>query len=255
MQVEIFSDVVCPWCYIGKRHMEQALAQFAQADGVTVTYRSFQLDPTTPKNGSDTALERLARKYGVSLAEATAMNNRVSDVAATAGLEFHLEKAHPANTIDAHRLLHFAAQHDKQEPLKERLLRAYFTEGERVDDAETLVRCATEVGLDGNEAQAVVESDAYQSDFDADLSLAKSFGVSSVPFFVIDRKYGISGAQPAAVILQTLEKAWLEANPLRLVTSDNITPDSDGSGQTGKAHEGGGNGDSAAACVDGSCEA
>jgi len=219
VQVEVFSDVVCPWCYIGKRRLEQALAGFAHADDVTVTFRSFQLDPTTPKDAAGTLTERLADKYGVPLAQAEAMNERVSTVAASVGLDFHLDRAHPANTLDAHRLLHFAAEHGKQAELKERLMRAYFTEGLRLGDAQTLVRLAAEVGLDGDAARTALDGDEYASDVVEDLSLARSFGISAVPFFVIDRKYGISGAQESAVLLQALEQAWSEANPLTMVTA------------------------------------
>lgn len=228
MQVEMFSDVVCPWCYIGKRHLEQALESFPHADQVTVTYRSFQLDPTMEKMANGTMVDHLVKKYGVSPAEAAGMNERVTNVAAAAGLEYHLEKTHPANTIDAHRLLHFAAAHGKQQQLKERLLRAYFTEGQRVDDIEVLVACAAEVGLNADDVRTMLAGDEYRAEFDADVALARSFGVSGVPFFVIDRTYGISGAQPAAVIGATLEKAWLESNPLQMVATAEPAPDGDG---------------------------
>jgi predicted DsbA family dithiol-disulfide isomerase len=217
MQVEVFSDVVCPWCYIGKRHMEQALAQFPHADEVTVTYRSYQLDPSTPANASGTLTERLAAKYGVSPAQAQAMNDRVTGVAAEAGLDYHLDKAHPANTFDAHRLLHFAAAHDKQAELKERLMASYFSEGKRIGDVDVLVREAEAVGLDGAAARAMLDGDEYTDEVNADLALARAFGVSGVPFFVIDRAYGLSGAQPAEVIRQALENAWMESHPLTMV--------------------------------------
>lgn len=217
MQVEVFSDVVCPWCYIGKRHMEQALTQFAHADQVDVTYRSYQLSPDTPKGATGTLTETLAAKYHIPVAQAQAMNDRVSGVAAQAGLEYHLEDAHPANTFDAHRLLHFAAANGKQAELKERLLAAYFTEGKRIGDPEVLADEAAAVGLDRAAAAAVLAGDDYADDVQADISLAGAFGISGVPFFVIDRKYGISGAQPAEVIRQSLENAWLESHPLTMV--------------------------------------
>jgi predicted DsbA family dithiol-disulfide isomerase len=239
VQVEVFSDVVCPWCYIGKRRLEQALGQFAHADDVTVTFRSFQLDPSTPKDVTGTLTERLADKYGVGLEQAKAMNERVTGVASSVGLDFHLDEAHPANTLDAHRLLHFAAAHGKQAELKERLMRAYFTDGEILGDADTLVRLAGEVGLDEAAARDVLAGEAYATEVAADLSLARSFGISGVPFFVLDRKYGISGAQEAAVLVQALEQAWSEANPLTMVTA----------GRTG-----GTPGDTAGDdCADGSC--
>lgn len=217
MQVEVFSDVVCPWCYIGKRHLEQALAEFPHADDVTVTYRSYQLSPDTPKDATGTLTEMLAAKYGVSESQAQAMNDRVSGVAAEAGLEYHLEAAHPANTVDAHRLLHFASAQGKQAELKERLLAAYFTEGKRIGDAEVLVAEAEAVGLDGAAARAVLASDEYSDEVNADFSLARAFGITGVPFFVIDRKFGLSGAQPAATLRQVLEEAWMDAHPLTMV--------------------------------------
>jgi predicted DsbA family dithiol-disulfide isomerase len=215
----VWSDVVCPWCYIGKRRLEQALETFPHRDGVTVTYRSFQLDPTTPKDVTGTLAERLADKYGVSLDQARAMNERVSTIAASVGLDYHLDEAHPANTFDAHRLLHFAAEHGKQTELKERLMQAYFVRGEAIADAEALVAMAAEVGLDAGEARAVLAGDAYSDAVREDLSLARAFGISSVPFFVIDRKYGIAGAQETAVLGQALENAWMESHPLTMVSA------------------------------------
>jgi predicted DsbA family dithiol-disulfide isomerase len=228
MQVEVFSDVVCPWCYIGKRHMEQALAQFPHADQVSVTYRSYQLDPAASEDFTGTTTEHLAAKYGVSVDQARAMNERVSGVAAEAGLEYHLDEAHPSNTFDAHRLLHFAAAHGKQAELKERLLAAYFTEGKRIGDTDVLVGEAKAVGLDEAAARAVLDGDAFADDVDADLSLARAFGITGVPFFVIDRKYGLSGAQPADTIRQALENAWMESHPLTMVAAaQNTAADAD----------------------------
>jgi predicted DsbA family dithiol-disulfide isomerase len=217
MQVEVFSDVVCPWCYIGKRHLEQALAEFPHADQVSVTYRSYQLDPSTPKDVTGTLTGRLAAKYGVSEAQAQAMNDRVTGVAADAGLDYHLDRAHPANTFDAHRLLHFAAAHGKQIDMKERLLAAYFSEGKRIGDVDVLVSEAEAVGLDGTAVRAMLAGVDYTDEVNADLSLARAFGISGVPFFVIDRTYGLSGAQPAEVIRQALENAWMESHPLTMV--------------------------------------
>jgi predicted DsbA family dithiol-disulfide isomerase len=217
VRVEIFSDVVCPWCYIGKRRFEEALESFDHAGDVTVTYRSFQLDPSAPQDSDQTLDEMLAAKYGRGLAEATAMNQRVSDLAATVGLDFQLQQAHPANTFDAHRLLHFAAGHGKQTELKERLLRAYFTEGRRVGDHDVLAGLAAEVGLDRDAAAAVLAGDAFAAEVDADIALARAFGATGVPFFVIDRRYGISGAQETSVFTEVLQKAWDDAHPAGLV--------------------------------------
>jgi predicted DsbA family dithiol-disulfide isomerase len=237
VQVEVFSDVVCPWCYVGKRRLEAALALFPHADAETVTFRSFQLDPSTPREMDGTLTERLAAKYGVSVGQAKAMNQRVTDVAATVGLDFHLDRAHPANTFDAHRLLHYAAAHGRQPELTEGLMRAYFTEGGRIGDHSALSRYAADAGLDPQGAAGALtgpDGDGYADAVRADLSLARSFGITAVPFFVIDRRYGVAGAQETGVLLQTLETAWAEANPLTVVSS--------------RANTG-----SDAACDDGSC--
>jgi predicted DsbA family dithiol-disulfide isomerase len=197
--------------------MEQALSQFPHADQVSVTYRSYQLSPDTPKDAEGTLTEMLSKKYGVSLEQAHAMNDRVTGVAAEAGLDYHLDSAHPANTFDAHRLLHFASAHGLQAELKERLLASYFTEGKRIGDPEVLVREAEAVGLDGAAARAVLQGTDYTEEVNADLALARAFGINGVPFFVIDRTYGLSGAQPAEVIRQSLENAWMESHPLTMV--------------------------------------
>lgn len=236
MQVEVFSDVVCPWCYVGKRRLEEALSTFPHADDVTVTYRSFQLDPTTPTDVTGTLTERLASKYGVSTEQARAMNDRVSGIAETVGLDFHLDAAHPANTFESHRLLHFAATKGVQAELKERLMRAYFTEGIRLGDRDQLIRLATEVGLDADEVAAVLDSDAYTDEVNDDLSLARGFGISGVPFFVFDRTYGVSGAQESAVLAEALQQAWAASHPLTMVTPADATDQTDAG--EGKAADG-----------------
>ena len=217
MQIEIFSDVVCPWCYIGKRRMEEALSTFEHADQVTVTYRSFQLDPTSPITSELRLDEMLAQKYGRSPAEARAMNDRVTDLAATVGLDFHLQDAHPANTFRAHRLLHFAATRGLGNELTERLMRGYFSEGVRIGHRDELLRLAVEVGLDGVEAAAVLDSGAFGAEVRADIDLARAFGATGVPFFVFDRKYAVSGAQETALFTEVLEKAWADAQPITVV--------------------------------------
>ncbi len=217
MQVEVFSDVVCPWCYIGKRRLEQALESFEHSADVTVTYRSFQLDPSTPADVTGTTLDRLATKYGVSREQAKAMNDRVAAVAATVGLDFHLEIASPANTFDAHRLLHYAASKGLQIELKERLMQSYFVEGGRVADHAVLANLAAEVGLDRVAAAAVLAGDEFGDDVRSDLALARSFGATGVPFFVFDRAFAVSGAQETAVFSQVLQQAWTAAQPLAVV--------------------------------------
>src|SRR6478672_8310194 len=217
MQIEVFSDVVCPFCYIGKRRLEEALDGFDHADGVTVTYRSFQLDPTSPATSELSLEEMLAPKYGRTLDQARAMNDRVSDMAATAGLDFQLQDAHPANTFRAHRLLHFAATKDLGNALTERLMRAYFSEGVRIGDRDALLALAVEAGLDAGEAADVLDGTAFEAEVTADIELARAFGATGVPFFVFDRKYAVSGAQQTALFTEVLTKAWTDAQPLSVV--------------------------------------
>lgn len=210
MQVEIWSDVVCPWCYIGKRRFEQALAQFEHADEVTVTYRSFELDPGAAQSRSGTHAEHLARKYGMTVERAQQLNEQMTQTAAGEGLEFRFDRIRAGNTFDAHRLLHWALEQGKQIELKERLLKATFTDGEQIADRDTLVRLAGEVGLDKAEARELLSSDRYADAVRADEQQAMDYGITGVPFYVINRKYGVSGAQPAEVLAQVLNRAYDE---------------------------------------------
>jgi predicted DsbA family dithiol-disulfide isomerase len=210
MNIEVWSDIVCPWCYIGKRRLETALERFERRDAVRVIWRSYRLDPNAPRVSAQSTREMLARKYGVSLGQADGMQARVTGIAAEEGLEYHLEKTLHFNTFDAHRLLHFAKSKDLQEELKERLMRAHFTEGRSPADAETLVSLAGEVGLDAAECRAVLESGAHADDVRADEALAREYEIRGVPFFVFGGKYGVSGAQAADTLLEVMEKAWSE---------------------------------------------
>jgi predicted DsbA family dithiol-disulfide isomerase len=217
MKVEIWSDVVCPWCYIGKRHFETALAGFEHRDEVTVIWRSFELDPSAPATADGDPLDRLVAKYGMSRADAERAQARVTATAATAGLDFHLDRAKSGNTFDAHRLLHHALAAGKQSDLKERLMAAYFTEGEAVGEREVLARLATDVGLEESAVREVLASDAFAAEVRQDEEEARRLGISGVPFFVIDRTYGISGAQPSELMLSTLDQAWVDSHPLTMV--------------------------------------
>jgi predicted DsbA family dithiol-disulfide isomerase len=215
MKVEIWSDVVCPWCYIGKRRFEHALAQFSHADAVEVTYRSFELDPAAPAERTGTHDEHLARKYGMTVARAHQLNEQMTQTAAAEGLDFRFERIRGGNTFDAHRLLHHARSHGRQLELKERLLLATFTEGEPISDRATLSRLAKEVGID--DADDVLASDRYSDDVRADEQQAATYGISGVPFFVVDEKYGVSGAQPAELLLEVLQRAHDDNRPLTMV--------------------------------------
>jgi predicted DsbA family dithiol-disulfide isomerase len=217
MKVEIWSDVVCPWCYIGKRRFETALAGFEHRDEVTVIWRSFQLDPNAPTSADGDPLDRLVAKYGMSRADAERAQARVTATAATVGLDFHLDRARSGNTFDAHRLLHHALSAGKQSEFKERLMAAYFVDGEAVGEPEVLARLATEVGLEGSAVREVLASDAFSAEVREDELEARRLGISGVPFFVIDRTYGVSGAQPSELMLSTLERAWADSHPLTMV--------------------------------------
>jgi predicted DsbA family dithiol-disulfide isomerase len=203
MLVEIWSDVVCPWCYIGKRRFEAAVAQF---DGdVEVVWRSFELDPGAPATREHSAAEHLASKYGMSVEQAEASHSQMTELAAQEGLEYHFERARGGNSFDAHRLIHLAAAQGKQGEAQERVMRAYFTEGVAIGDREQLIALGDELGLE--DARAALESDQYADAVRADEVLAQRIGIQGVPFFVLDRRYGVSGAQPAELLLQALEKA------------------------------------------------
>jgi predicted DsbA family dithiol-disulfide isomerase len=219
MKVEIWSDVVCPWCYVGKRRFETALATFEHRADVEVHWRSFELDPDAPAIREGDPVQRLADKYGMTRAQALAADARLTDMAAAEGLEFHLDTARGGNTFDAHRLLHLAAEKGLQDAVKERFMRAYFTESEPVGDPETLTRLAVDAGLDETDVKTVLTSGQYATDVIADEQQAAAYGISGVPFFVVDGRYGVSGAQSPDVLLQTLRTAYAEANPLTMVTA------------------------------------
>ena len=221
LKVEIWSDVVCPWCYVGKRRFEAALARFAHRDEVELVWRSFELDASAPPSPAEAGSygERLAVKYGRSLEQAQQMLDSMTATAAEEGLDFRFDLARPGNTFDAHRLLHLALEHGRQDALKERLDRATFTEGSPSSEHAALAALAVEVGLPADEVADVLASDRYADAVRADEAQARAYGISGVPFFVVDGKYGISGAQPADVVLQALETAWAERSPLTLVAA------------------------------------
>ena len=221
MKVEIWSDVVCPWCYIGKRRFEAALARFPHREQVEVVWRSFELDPHAESvraagEGPHHA-DLLAAKYAMSRAQAEAAIGSVTQAAAGEGLDFHLDVALRSNTFDAHRVIHLAAARGLQGAVKERLMRAYFSEGAPVGDRDTLVRLAAEAGLDAADVEKVLDTDEHADAVRADEAEARALGITGVPFFVVDRAYGVSGAQPADQLLAVLERAWSERAPLTLV--------------------------------------
>lgn len=207
VKVEIFSDVACPYCFIGKRQFERALAAFPQADEVEVTWRSFQLDPTASNEPQGDTHTLLAAKYGVSVGEAKAMSARVGAMAEAAGLKMDFDNVAHVNTFDAHRTAHLARSEGREDAMIERLFSAYFTGGENIADHEVLARLAAEAGVDRDLAASVVASDRFAEEVRAELGEARSLGLSGVPAFVIDRSLLVSGAQPPEVILGALQQA------------------------------------------------
>lgn len=208
MDVEIWSDINCPWCYIGKRRFEAALSEFEHADEVTVTWRSFELDPTAPAEWPGNGAAMIAEKYGVPLERALEMEQHVTEVAAGDGLEYNLEHARLGSSFDSHRLVHLADRHGLQDAMKERLLRARFTDGQLISDHQTLVALAVEVGLDADEVQEMLAGDEYADAVREDERTAQALGISGVPMFVVDRAFGASGAQPPEQLLALLRHGW-----------------------------------------------
>ena len=217
MQIEIWSDVVCPWCYIGKRRLEAALAEFPHADQVEVTWRSYQLDPGAPTEPTEGTAAMLGRKYGQSPAGVQQMQDRVEAQAAEEGLVYRLSETLHLNTVDAHRLIHLAHEqggNQLQGEMKEALLAAYFTEARNVADHAVLRDVAIAAGLDATRVDEVLGGTEFTTEVHADMEQAQAFGANGVPFFVVDRTYGVSGAQPSEVFTQVLTQAWNDAHPV-----------------------------------------
>jgi predicted DsbA family dithiol-disulfide isomerase len=217
LPIDVWSDIACPWCYVGKRRLEAALQRFAHADAVDVTWRAFELDPAAPRvrDSAVSYAERLGKKYGRSTKEAQGMIDQMTQVARDDGLDFHFERVQSGNTFDAHRVLHLARTKGTtvQGAVKERLLRGYMTEGEAIGEPEVLVRLAAEAGLDAAEVRAMLASDLHADDVREEERDAQRLGIRGVPFFVIGRKWAVSGAQPAELLLSAIEKAWSELGP------------------------------------------
>jgi predicted DsbA family dithiol-disulfide isomerase len=212
MKVEIWSDVACPWCYVGKRRFEAALDRFEHRDAVEVTWRSFELDPDAPRERDVDLATHLAQKFGTSREEAVVMQQRVVDIGADEGIGFRPDIARSGNTFDAHRLLHLAAEHGRQGELKERLMSAYHVEGEPIGDPATLERLAIEAGLPAEEVHELLASERFADEVRDDERTAAGFGIGGVPFFVVDRALGASGAQSRETFAALLERGW-ESQP------------------------------------------
>jgi len=221
MKIEIWSDVLCPFCYIGKRKFEQALQQFGNNDKIEVEWKAFQLDPAMQTQQGKGLNEYLAERKGWSIEQANAANTHITAVAAEVGLQYHLDKAIPANSFNAHRLSHLGAKHGVQNMVEEKLFAAYFMEGRNISENDVLIHIAKEVGLPEAEVTEMLDSDAYSNAVKKDIEEAEQFGISGVPFFVLDRKYAVSGAQAPAVFLQALQTAWNESAKIQTISAVN----------------------------------
>lgn len=232
MKVEIWSDIMCPFCYIGKRHYEAAIAKFADSANVEVVWKSFQLDPSLPKPASKlSTYAYLAERKGMSVDQSKALHQNVVEMAKNAGLNYDFDKAIVANSFDAHRLIQFAKTKGLGDAAEERLFKAYFMEGKDMSDVTTLIALGKEIGLNEVEVKDVVNSTAYTNEVNNDIEEAHQIGVQGVPFFVFDRKYAVSGAQPVEAFIKTLEKSFSEwrkqnpANKLEVSEGKVCTPD------------------------------
>ena len=231
MKIEVWSDVVCPFCYIGKKKFETALAEFKERNNVEFVWKSFQLNPNVETNANISLYEHLAESKGISVEQAKGMGGHAAQMANSVGLTMNFDKSVVANSFNSHRLIHFAKENGLQHQMKERLFKAYFTEGKNIDHTETLISLATEIGLNAEVVKAVLNSDKYADSVQADVKESQQLGVTGVPFFVFDRKYAVSGAQDSSAFLETLEKSfseWRKANPtlkLQVQEGSVCTPD------------------------------
>jgi predicted DsbA family dithiol-disulfide isomerase len=225
MKVEIWSDINCPFCYIGKRRFEKALDGFAQKENVEVVWKSFQLDPEMKTVPGQSVHQYLANRKGVTVEKGKEMNAYMSSIAKEVGLEYNFDKAIINNTMDAHRLLHLAEKHGVQSEVKELLFAAYYTNGKNIGDTETLVQVGESAGLNAEEIRAMLKSDSYVDEVKQDQYEAQQLGIKGVPYFVFNNKYGVSGAQPGEVFTEVLEKVAEEEKPIVETASGFCTPD------------------------------
>jgi predicted DsbA family dithiol-disulfide isomerase len=217
--VEIWSDVVCPWCYIGKRRFEAALEQFEHRDEIEVRWRSFELDPHAPFRRSGRMADHLARKYGMTVEQAEARLDSMNELAAAEGLQYDLAETKGGNTFDAHRLIHLGYDRDPETgaAVKEGLLKAYFVDLEPVSEPDVLQRIGESVGLAAGEVSSLLQSDRYSAEVRADEADAAELGCTGVPFFVFDRAFAVPGAQDPHTFLATMRRAWSRSHPVEVV--------------------------------------
>jgi predicted DsbA family dithiol-disulfide isomerase len=231
MKVEIWSDIMCPFCYIGKRKFETALAKFPHKDNVQLVWKSFQLAPNLKTQPDKNIHQFLSEHKGISIEQARAMNNQVTHMASQVGLVYNFDKAIAANSFNVHRFIHFAKQQGKQDEAEELLFRSYFTDGKNIDDYPTLIELGTEMGLDTISLKTALENGSYADDVKADILEAQQLGVSGVPFFILNRKYAVSGAQESQTFFEALTKAfdeWSKRNPeteLEIIEGQSCEPD------------------------------
>lgn len=221
MKIEIWSDFVCPFCYIGKRRLEIALEKFPHKDDITLEYKSYELDPNAEVNPGQNMHEYLATKKGISVDQAKKMNESVGQQAEEVGLTYNFDMMQHTNTFDAHRVAKYASEHDKGKEMTERLLSAYFTESKLISDQETLIELAEEVGLDVDEVTALLKVDDYAIHVRGDEEQARQIGVQGVPFFVFNEKYAVSGAQSPDTFTDVLKQVWEEENEKPVLQSLN----------------------------------
>lgn len=217
MRIEIWSDIACPWCFIGKRRFETALNGFAHKDDVEVEWRSYQLDPSLPDHYAGSEIDYLSQAKGMPAGQVKQMFDHVTEQAAGEGLSYDFDSIVVANSFTAHRLLHLARTHGVMDMVKEELLSGHFEKGRNIGDIDYLAEVARSVGIDADETRRVLATDEYTAEVKADIAEARSLGANGVPFFVIDRKYGISGAQPPEAFAQALETAWGESQKLTVL--------------------------------------
>jgi protein disulfide-isomerase len=212
MKVEIWSDIMCPFCYIGKRHYEAALQKFPDAEAITTEWKSFQLDPSIPEEFRTpvNVYDYLAERKGITRQQSEDMHKNVTEMAKRAGLDYNFDKVIVANSLNAHRVLQLAKMKERDNEMEEIFFRSYFTEGKNLGDIQTLITLGKEAGLNENDIKDSLTNESFAYRVDADISEARDIGVRGVPFFVFNRKYAISGAQPVEAFLQTLEKAFSE---------------------------------------------
>ena len=217
MDIEIWSDIACPWCYVGKRRFEAALERFEHRGEVNVTWRSFELDPDAPAERGGDAAGHIAAKYGIPVEQARESQRQLTEVAAGEGLDFHFERQRSGLTFDGHRIIHLAGEHDLADEMKERLLRAYFTEGELISDHEALVRMAAEVGVPKLQTRTVLAGNRFADEVRADEAIAHRLGISAVPTFVVNRRLAIAGANPPEQLLSLLRQGWQQQPEVAVV--------------------------------------